>query len=163
MVYSLPANTSADGADAIHITDAFRGKVTIENYGTIAGGGGGATTMRLAPPRSVELVVRLGPGAAVPSGTNNRNGLAGSRDKGGATQLVVAQFTGYQSRYYGGPVAIGANRDDIQRSSNGTPRLPARRSMSTVVKTGCHGLALGWQAKPSVGIKVSSTGYPSER
>ncbi|EBU9919192.1 hypothetical protein DM676_24115, partial [Salmonella enterica subsp. enterica serovar Weybridge] len=36
-------------------------------------------------------------------GTNNRNGLAGSRDKGGATQLVVAQFTGYQSRYYGGP------------------------------------------------------------
>lgn len=104
MVYSLPANTSADGADAIHITDAFRGKVTIENYGTIAGGGGGGdyyafSTTKIGGAGGAPL----GTGAVVPSGTNNRNGLAGSRDKGGATQLVVAQFTGYQSRYYGGP------------------------------------------------------------
>ncbi|HGU6387890.1 TPA: hypothetical protein ACNABY_000643 [Escherichia coli] len=104
VVYSMPANTSADGADAIHISDTFRGKVTIENYGTIAGGGGGGdyyafSTTKIGGAGGAPL----GPGAAVPSGTNNRNGLAGYRDKGGATQLVVEQFTGYQSRYYGGP------------------------------------------------------------
>lgn len=104
MVYSLPANTLTDGADAIYITDAFRGKVTIENYGTIAGGGGGGDYYSFGSTNIGGAGgAPFGAGAVVSSGGNNRNGLAGSRDKGGATQLVMVQFTGYQSRYYGAP------------------------------------------------------------
>lgn len=104
MIYSLPANVSQHGADAIRITDAFRGKVTIENYGTIAGGGGGGDYYSFGSTNIGGAGgAPLGAGAVVSSGTNNRTGLGASTDKGGATQLVIAQFTGYQSRYYGGP------------------------------------------------------------
>lgn len=100
--YATPLG-GADGGTAISISDNFRGKLIIDNYGTIAGGGGGGEMCLMG-----SYAVSGGGGA--PRGTSPAPGLGtyqatsqnASDTFGGSPASLTYNGSGYRQGYVGG-------------------------------------------------------------